>query len=194
MRKLTFVGLLGLVAALGCDTGVEPDLSSLGSLLDPDGSVVEAPVSIAAGSGHVPGPESSLRKFTVSAVQHADGSTSGEYDLKLVPLDLLKELDINPPLLSFHGTVTCMKVVGNSAYLGGVVDSQENGELFFGRDDFTGVAIELIDNGEGPTAAPDEISSVFVYFPETPSTPEDYCDDPAPGPVFPIDQGNITVR
>jgi hypothetical protein len=77
-----------------------------------------------------------------------------------------------------------------------VVDTHKNGDLFFGRDDFTGVAIELIDNGHGnaPGGEPDQISAVFFYFPETPSTPQDYCDDPVPGPVFPVDQGNITVR
>lgn len=153
-----------------------------------------AGVSSATGSGHVFRPDGSIRKFTISAVQHTDGSVSGQYDLKLGPLQILKDLGERPPVLSFHGTITCMTVDGNRAYLGGVVDAQKNGALFFGRDDFTGVAIELVDNGHGAAAAPDEISSVFVYFPETPSTPQDYCDAPAPGPVFPIDAGSITVR
>ena len=196
MRKLTFGLLAGLVATVACETGVGPESPELGSTLDPDGAKVAAfsATSVASGSGHIRRGDGSIRKFTISAVQHVDGSTSGQYDLKLAPIELLKDFDVSPPLLSFHGTITCMKVVGNSAYLGGVVDRQENGGLFFGREDFTGVAMELIDNGEAHDAAPDQISSVFVYFPETPTTPQDYCDDPTPGPVFPIDQGNITVR
>lgn len=151
-------------------------------------------VASATGSGHVMQPEAGIRKFTISGLKRADGSVSGQYDLELGPLDLLKEFEVAPPLLRFHGTITCMTVIGNSAYLGGTVDSHINGELFFGRDDFTGVAIELIDNGNGPDAVPDEISSLFVYLPSSTGTPQDYCDDPAPGPVFPIEQGNISVR
>lgn len=160
----------------------------------PQASLAGGVSAAATGSGHVKRPDGSIRKFTINAVKHANGGVSGNYDLELGPLQLLKDDGITPPLLRFHGTITCMTVIGNSAYLGGEVRSHQNGELFFGRDDFTGVAIELIDHGEGPQAAPDEISSLFVYFPETPSTPQDYCDDPTPGPVFPIDQGNISVR
>ncbi|MGD2070267.1 MAG: hypothetical protein PVI57_16445 [Gemmatimonadota bacterium] len=151
-------------------------------------------VASATGSGHVKQPDAGIRKFTISALKRADGSVSGQYDLKSGPQDLLKEFEVSPPLLSFHGTITCMTVIGNSAYLGGTVDSHINGDLYFGTDDFTGVAIELIDNGDGPDSAPDQISSVAVYLPTTPSTPQDYCDDPAPGSVFPIEQGNISVR
>lgn len=196
MRRLSFVSILGLAVLLGCETGVEPEGAALGSTLDPDGH--KAPhasiVATATGSGHVRGGDGSIRKFTISAVKHRDGTASGQYDLALAPLELLKDFDITPPLLRFHGTVTCMTVIGNSAYIGGVVDRQRNGGLFFGREDFTGVAIELIDNGEGPDAVPDQISSIFVYFPDTPTTPQDYCDDPTPGQVFEIEQGNISIR
>ena len=196
MRKLTFVGIIGLTAALGCETGLAPEPASLGSMLDPDGNAVAhfSTVSSAVGSGHVRRSDGSLREFTISAVQHANGSVSGQYNLTIVPVNFFKDLDITPPLVSFHGTITCMKVVGNSAYLGGVVDKDQHGDLVLGQNNFTGVAIELIDNGTGPDAEPDQISSLAVYFPGSPTTPQDYCDNPSPGTVFPIDQGNITVR
>lgn len=149
-------------------------------------------VASATGSGHQQRADGSLRKFTISAVAHADGTASGQYDLMVGPLDFLKADGISPPVLRLHGTVTCLTVVGSSAFIGATVDANTNAALFFGREDFTGAAIELIDN-DG-TGQPDEISAVAVYFPETGSTPQDYCDDPVPGPVSPIDQGNITVR
>lgn len=196
MRKLTFVGVLALVATVGCDSAVAPEPAELGSLLDPDGNAVAhvSALSSATGSGHVRRADGGIRKFTISAIQHADGSVSGEYDLKAGPIRLLQEAGIHPPQVSFHGTITCMTVVGNSAYLGGVVDRQKNAVIALGTDEFTGVAIELIDNGNGPEAEPDQISSIAFYVPGSPSTPQDYCDAPTPGTVFPIEQGNITVR
>lgn len=155
-------------------------------------SLANGVIASATGSGHVRRPDGGIRKFTVNAVKHSDGRVSGHYDLNVGPIQILKDDGVTPPLLKFKGTITCMTVIGNSAYLGGVVDSHTNGELFFGRGDFTGVAIELIDGGDDSVA--DQISSVFVYFPGNPTTPQDYCDAPVPGPVFPIEQGNITVR
>ncbi len=192
MRKLALLGLAAVfVAACDAPSSTQP---SLGSTLDPDGNVVatDGVTASATGSGHVHIPgDGSIRKFTVSAVKRANGTVSGQYDLESGPSDLLRDFGISPALIALHGTITCMTVVGNSAYLGGTVDHFKNADLFFGPE-MTGVAIELIDHSaEG---LPDEISSVAVYIPSSMSTPEDYCASPAPGPVFPIDQGNIHVR
>ena len=179
------------ITPIACEDNSDPTAAAI-EITSRQAALEGGVLASATGSGHVKRPDGSIRKFTVNAVKHSDESVSGHYDLKVGPLQLLKDDGFTPPLLSFTGTITCMTVIGNSAYLGGVVDSHQNGELFFGRSDFTGVAIELIDSGDEAVA--DQISSVFVYFPDTPSTPQDYCDAPTPGPVFPIDQGNITVR
>lgn len=184
-------GLALAIALIACDDSSDP-ISATTEVITRQAALNSGVMASATGSGHVKRPDGSIRKFTVNAMMHSDESVSGHYDLKVGPIQLLKDDGVTPPLLSFTGTITCMTVIGNSAYLGGVVDSHQNGELFFGRSDFTGVAIELIDSGDESVA--DQISSVFVYFPETPSTPQDYCAAPTPGPVFPIDQGNITVR
>lgn len=183
-------GLTLAIVLVACEDNSDPTAAAI-EITGP-AALMDGVMASATGSGHVKRPDGSIRKFAVNAVEHSDGNVSGHYDLKVGPLQILKDDGFTPPLLSFTGTITCMTVDGNSAYLGGVVDSHQNGELFFGRSDFTGVAIELIDSGH--ESVPDQISSVFVYFPETPSTPQDYCDAPTPGPVFPIDQGNITVR
>ena len=184
-------GLALAIALIGCEDNADPTAPAIG-ITTRQAALLSGVMASATGSGHVKRPDGGIRKFTVNAVTHSDGSVSGHYDLNVGPIQVLKDDGFRPPHLKFKGTITCMTVIGNSAYLGGVVDSHTNGELFFGRSDFTGVAIELIDSGDEAVA--DQISSVFVYFPDTPGTPQDYCDAPTPGPVFPIDQGNITVR
>jgi hypothetical protein len=137
----------------------------------------------ATGSGIIdleaPGPNA-LRRFTVSAVGRADLTAQGQWNLVVGPNDL-----------SVHGTVTCASFDGSSAYIGGTWDRSSLPDDF--DDSITGVFIELIDNGEGLHAEPDQISSVF-FTQGGPLTPRDFCEDPAPGPVMSITQGNITVR
>ncbi len=191
MKRLALVSLAAVIAACDAPLSTQPGAGV------PAGARVAADVgagvvSSATGSGHVHVPgDGTIRKFTISAIQRANGSVSGQYDLESGPSESLEEYGIRPPLIGLHGTITCMTVIGNSAYLGGTVDSYQNADLIFGPE-MTGVAIELIDHSN--TGEPDEISSVAVYIPSTGSTPQDYCEEPAPGPVFPIDQGRITVR
>jgi len=75
------------------------------------------------------------------------------------------------------------------AFVGGTIDRFN---VDFGTPLF-GVAIELVDNGEGGGAAPDEISNVF-FFINGPEEIQQYCDDHPLGPVLPIDDGDISVR
>lgn len=137
------------------------------------------------GSGHRrldPEDPGSLRRFTISAIGHADGSASGQYNLVIGPNDI-----------AVHGTVTCVNVVGNRAFVGGTVD---RALLPYPPEivaQITGVAIELVDNGTGPDAPADEISSTAFYL-NMPEGPQQWCDDATPGGVGPIEQGNITVR
>lgn len=149
----------------------------------------------ASGSGHLHQPGSNMRKFTISAHETARGLVRGQYDLQIAPIGFFRDLGITPPLIAIHGTVTCMTVIGNSAYIGATVDRVRNTDVVFGPAPLTGAAIELIDNDDDPNT-PDMISSVVVYQEGVPGqgTPESYCADPSPGPVFPIELGNINVR
>ena len=168
------------LAACGTDSPTDPAAGPVPALSVQAGNPV---VGSATGSGIIdleaPGPNA-LRRFTISAVGRADLTAQGQWNLVVGPNDL-----------SVHGTVTCAAFVGSSAFIGGTWDRSSFPDDF--DESITGVFIELIDNGEGPDAEPDQISSVF-FTQGGPLTPRDFCEDPAPGPVMPITQGNISVR
>lgn len=89
----------------------------------------------------------------------------------------------------FDGRVTCLRVVGNLATLGGEI-------LFFRAKGYPDPEIYhsflffVADNGSDP-ANPDVISYQFVF--EEP--PSDTCPDPDPAQlIFPLLKGNIVVH
>lgn len=180
--------IVGIIATTtlvlgGCQAADLP--TELGEATTPSLSVqAQNPVvGSVTGSGIIdldPSQKNYLRGFTISAVGRADLSAMGQWNLIVGPNDL-----------SVHGTVTCASFDGTSAYVGGTWDRSSLPDDFDAS--ITGVAIELIDNGEGPSSPADLISSVF-YIQGGPFTPEDYCADPTPGPVMPITQGNISVN
>lgn len=177
VRRCALMGAIVTLAACQGPTGVDrasaPDLA-------PALSVGGATV-VVTGSGHIdrdPTSAKDLRRFTISAIGHADGTASGQY-----------ELISGSPEVKAHGTVTCVVRSGNRAFIGGTVDRR----TFFEEFDITGVAIEVVDNGSGPDDPPDEVSQVGFYL-STPSGPQDFCDAAVPGPTMPITQGDISVR
>ncbi|MEO6056079.1 MAG: hypothetical protein ABIQ49_04495 [Gemmatimonadales bacterium] len=132
------------------------------------------------GSGHLSRPDGTSRIFTLSARKYADGTVSGTYNLEIAGHDTPVRV---------KGNITCLVVAGSSAYIGGDVDR-------FDTNPFPtvpgGIAVEIIDNGEGGGASRDLLSPAF--FTETQQEVLDYCADPAPGPVSPTDRGNFQVR
>lgn len=140
-------------------------------------------IASVTGSGHLwtnpPGEEErpALRNFTIAATKAADGSVGGQYNL------------LTATGLHVKGTITCLNVVGDRAFVGGTWES--NPEFPF---EIVGVALEFVDGGNGPDAM-DQISSLGFYpadfFDET--DVQAYCDDALEGPVTPIDLGSIRV-
>lgn len=177
VRKGALAGAILALAGCGGPTGVD---RATGADLGPALSVGEGTV-VVVGSGHIdrdPTSAKDLRRFTISAIGHADGTASGQY-----------ELISGTPEVKAHGTVTCVTRSGNRAFIGGTVDRR----TFFEEFDITGVAIEVVDNGSGPGDPADEVSSVG-FFLSNPDGPQDFCDAATPGPTMPITQGNISVR
>jgi len=162
---------LGSAFLLACDQSMEPT---------PAVSLAQSPgvTASVSGSGHITREDGSRRHFTIAGARRADGTTTGEYNLESAS-----------GAVRLHGSVTCLTVIDNRAFVGGTIDRFN---LDFGTPLF-GVAIELVDNGEGGAAGPDEISNVF-FFVNGPEEIQQYCDDHPVGPVMPIDDGNISVR
>lgn len=91
-----------------------------------------------------------------------------------------------------HGTIDCMVVEGNQATLSGYIthwpEEWEEWSQYFPDGYF--FWFQVVDNGEGANAPPDEFSDIYVpisYFP---------CDivPPDPIPTMPILNGNFQVK
>lgn len=187
-RRRDVLVAAALVWLVACDSPV----GTTASIAAADAPVAASESGIVAavhGSGHLgpaeTGERRSIRAFTISARNLAGGDVKGQYHLTT-------DSPFGPdahPLLKLHGTITCLIVDGDRAYLGGTVDRRN----FFEGVDITGVAIEVVDNGSGPSAPPDEISNVGLFV-ANPDGPQDYCDAATPGPVIPVDHGDISVR
>lgn len=188
MRKLYGTALIAvLVAATACrdPAGIDGALEATDAAVSATPAGVVASVTGSAHQDQAAGEGRTLRAFTISAVKRADGVTSGQYQLTS---DWPFGPD-GPPVLQAHGTITCIRVDGNRAYVGGTIDDRN----FFEGFPITGIAVELVDNGEGSGTAPDEVSSLGLFV-ANPDGPQDFCDAATPGPVSAIDRGNLTVR
>lgn len=184
-KRISMLGL-AVVAMAACADGLPTETSEGQASAVASESVdlaVEGVIASVTGSGHLwsnpPGDEDrpALRNFTIAATKAADGSVRGHYNLLTATGTHVK------------GTITCLNVVGDRAFVGGTWES--NPEFPF---EIVGVALEFVDGGNGANAV-DQISSLGFYpadfFDET--DVQAYCDDALEGPVMPIDLGSIRV-
>ena len=106
------------------------------------------------GSGHhvrIVGTKEELTTFAFSAVSHADGSTSGQY-----------QYNFQANGFAIHGPVTCVTRAGNQVWVGGIVD-----RVVTDNPAFEGLAgLEMwwrsVDNGEGAAAGHDHWCRIWV--------------------------------
>lgn len=164
-----------------------PDATPAGSVANEGGTMAATGVVHSVdGSGHIwasaPGDElkPALRRFTVNAELHADGTVTGHYNF------------VGASGLHIEGVVTCMNVVGNRAFIGGTFRNAQPPPPFTA----VGVAIEVVDGGRGPGAI-DQVGPLGLFAAELGATEADvqaYCDDAIEGPVTTIDEGSFTVR
>ncbi len=131
----------------------------------------------ATGSGVRAG---TIRHLQFSAIAMADGSVSGQYNLTF-----------EGGIFRLQAEVTCLRVVGNQAWIGGVNKSSTN-PARVGREG--GFIVE--DNGEGKGAVPDRVSLMFTNL--GPGGAAAVCAgflDFALLPTFAdIDKGNVQVH
>lgn len=93
-----------------------------------------------------------LRTFSFAALRHADGTVSGNVQVKNRALDVVAHVDVD--CLKFEG--------GNRAIVGGTITHSSNPQLIVpGRISVFGVE----DNGEGEGAPPDRITTIPDYAP-----------------------------
>lgn len=112
--------------------------------------------------------------FSLVGIVYADGSMSGQYTDRFANGN------------GFHAVIDCVSVVGNEAWVSGVITSGT-----FDGFDLTGlfVAARVQDNGTSANDPADKISfSIITFDPEPP------CTDHVPYDLFDAPEGQVVVR
>jgi hypothetical protein len=136
-------------------------------------------VASATGSGHMVRPDGTFRSFSFAATERADGTVTGQVQLNSRGFDVFVHIDVD-----------CLRVEGNTAYMSGRLTHVSDPEQGF-IGELNRWAVQ--DNGEGPDAPPDLVSSI----PENPGNedPKTCEDDMSDRPINRIVQrGNVQVR
>jgi hypothetical protein len=148
--------------------------------IEPAAVVTGGVTGSATGSGHyTSGGE--LRTLGFSAVAHADGSASGEYQVTIHAIDRF-----------FHVSVTCLVVRNDTAWVAGIIDRTNHPVIVPGTVSY----FWMFDDGEGPDAV-DEVSTARIN--DVPGADRQFCtltpDEAFSGlPGNEIEHGNVQVR
>jgi hypothetical protein len=148
-------------------------------LASPSSAAPGPVVASATGSGHMVRPDGTFRSFSFTATKLADGTVTGEVQLNSRSFDVF-----------VHISVDCLRLDGNKAYMNGRITHVSDPEQGF-VGELNRWAVQ--DNGEGPDAPPDLVSSI----PENPGNadPKTCADDNSDRPITRIVQrGNVQVR
>ncbi|WP_138429051.1 hypothetical protein [Fodinibius saliphilus] len=169
-----FSALILMVAliAIGCESEVSsPDINDTVTTPDMVMTAKGGPIAKATGSGHFDIADE-LRNFAFTAKAY-DGGAKGQWQLTNRFLDV-----------TTHGVVKCLSVVGNTAWVGGMITSSSNG-IFEGLE----TGFRVVDNGNGGSGTPDQISLVFIGI-----DAEAFCNNmPAVG-LNTVENGNVNVH
>lgn len=172
MRKARFLAcVLPGVLLLACDPGGQQE-----RLVAPSLSADQGVAAAATGSGGFIAANGELRKFTFAAITHRNGQVGGQFELVAGNADLVA-----------HGTVTCMTVIGNRAWVGGTLDRNSVGAPF------THGWWRAVDNSD--TGEPDQISLAAVANNPDGELNRAFCENtPDAPPLITVTHGSITIR
>jgi hypothetical protein len=111
--------------------------------------------------------------FSLVAVQHGDGSVTGQWTDQF-----------GQGQGGIHVQINCLSVQGNEAWVSGIISSGNSAGV-----DLTGLPVitRVQDNGKSANDPPDAISFSFIGV-ATPCTAQPNL------PLFPMTDGQVTVR
>jgi hypothetical protein len=124
---------------------------------------------IALGGEH-PGCDAN---YSLVATQYADGSVSGQYTDRFAGGD------------GFHAVVDCLVVIGNDAWISGVITQGRIGDI-----ELAGLEVltRVRDNGTSANDPPDQISFSFIDT-ELPD-----CTEQPDLPLLDTPEGQVTIQ
>jgi hypothetical protein len=143
----------------------------------PHASVDHGVIQSASGAAHrTTGDEPFILSF--NANKRADGRVTGNY-----------HVDVKASDVSFDVDVTCMAVVGNTAWIAGIISKSHAPLVREGTVSY----FYVIDNGEGADAPPDIASAVRIN--DRAGEDQTFCTlRPLLLPSRPVEFGNVQVR
>jgi hypothetical protein len=159
MRRSVLFGVVALVAGL---------LLALSPAASAD-SVVH---KVSVGSPDIVLPPGTDANFSLSAIEHGDGTITGQWQDTF--------FGRGTPAVALHVEVDCLVVVGNEAWVSGVITRPS---FFAGLTAVTRVS----DNGTSANDPPDQVSFTFIDIGAT-------CTDQPDLPLFDLVNGQVTVR
>lgn len=178
MHRTLSSGLFILVVAACNESAVAPGTSI--ESLGPPSTSVGGVVASASGSAHRirPLPDGELWVLTFSAQKSADGTVTGYAHIDRKDLGAAWDVE-----------VTCLSVVGNTAWIGGIIRNARGGLPRDGTVSY----FYVIDNGEGDNNAVDRASAVRLN--DLAGEDQTFCNlRPLLLPASDIAHGNIQVR
>ena len=179
MKRIVIPCVLLALGILACqDNMVEPTItpeaSQMPTVTAAAPSGMNGVVEMITGSGHYVTPPVGVdpgnnRVFTMHAQKMADGTVTGSF------IRMVHSQGMAPEKAT--GTITCFTIVGNTAWIGGFVNEE-------GQPD---IAWQVVDNGEGKWADPDQVGLQFDESFGFPSGfAQDFCDNTPDELFFPI--------
>jgi len=174
--------ILATAAVFGCsESAIPPTAQSDGRTLQASagGQVVHQATAgspdICSAVGDKPGCDAN---FSLVAVQSADGGVTGEW------VDRTSHVNGGGGV---HVAINCLNVIGNRAYVSGVVTQSSNSDQV-GQPALT----KVVDNGRSANDPPDQISFSIIF-------PGVVDCNAAPAfdgviPIFSTPQGQVVVR
>jgi hypothetical protein len=173
--------ILAAAAAFGCsESAVPPTAQSDGPTLQASaGSQVVHQASagspdICSAVGDKPGCDAN---FSLTAIRWADGSVTGQW------VDRVSQVNGGGGI---HVAVNCLNVIGNRAYVSGVVTQGNSDQV--GQEALT----KVVDNGRSTKDPPDELSISIIFPGVVDCNGAPAFDDVIP--LFSTPQGQVVVR
>ena len=159
MKQITAIAALSVVGLLACEPVLQPEANS------PNFHRGGGRIVLRSVKGH--GRFTTFRTFAFSALEHPDGTVTGQWAATNEALGLRG-----------RGAITCFTIVGNAAWIGGPIEAFPSDPDRVGRDAVWRVVDNghrvvdnghgahrvvdnghrVVDNGHGAHAAPDQIS------------------------------------
>lgn len=173
-------GMAMVLVSLAALTACEGDQGTLVGI-DTEIEAVRTSTATAAavtGSGHYTRPNGAWRTFSFQVREMRDGTTRGRFHL----------VGHERPQLKLHGRLTCVSVVGDEAWIGGIYERASNPGMVG-----MGFGFYVKDGGEGRWASPD-----LLHRHVRGQDPETWCaemrDLSASEFLYPVEAGNIVIH